>query len=572
MRRLSVFHFCRRAQPGNERRKLSDCSLKATFERLETRQLLAADLAITEFMASNSSTLRDADGDSSDWIEIHNRGSESVSLSGWSMTDDADRLTKWRFPAEAIEAGQFLVVFASGKGPAMPTGEVPDELHTNFALGASGEYVALVSPEGHVVSEYSAGGTNYPPQHTDISYGLTPAGPQYFSPATPGVANGEGYLGIVSEPLISRKRGFYDGPFSVEITSETPGAVIRYTLDGSVPTESTGIEYDGPILVNGTTTLRTSAFKADHLPSSLETHTYLFLENVLQQSETYGRDGNGLQPYAPWGHESLSQPPVNGDWEVDPDIVNHPNPDDRLVVDDLKSVLTLSLVLPWQDMFGDGGQGIYIQGESIERVASIELIDPARNGFQQHGAVQVQGGSSTGRWKDDKLSLRFKFKPQLSDGTPTGGNDRLEFPLYQDSPIVRFDNLILDGVLDHSWLHSDQHRKAQYIQDQYVADLHNSMGGASPHGFFAHLYINGLYWGMYYVHDRPDHAWAAEMFGGDKDEYHAVKHSPGDVIHNGNGKSSFRQFPGHGRLSPPGPERSQQSQALEQLHATARHR
>ena len=104
---------------------------------------------------------------------------------------------------------------------------------------------------------------------------------------------------------------------------------------------------------------------------------------------------------------------------------------------------------------------------------------------------------------------------------------------------MRFDNLILDGVLNHSWLHSDQHRMAQYIQDQYVADLHNAMGGASPYGFFAHLYINGLYWGMYYVHDRPDHAWAAEMFGGDKDEYHAVKHSPGDVINNGNGKSAF---------------------------------
>ena len=227
------------------------------FEPLESRELLAADLVITEFMASNASTLRDADGDSSDWIEIHNQGSESVSLSGWSMTDDADRLTKWRFPAEAIEAGQFLLVFASGKGPALPTGEVPDELHTSFALGASGEYVALVSPEGEVVSEYSAGVTNYPPQTTDISYGLTPAGPRFFSPATPGAANGEGYLGIISEPVISRERGFYDGPFLVEITTETPGAVIRYTVDGRVPTETTGIEYSGPILISGTTVLRT---------------------------------------------------------------------------------------------------------------------------------------------------------------------------------------------------------------------------------------------------------------------------------------------------------------------------
>ena len=42
-----------------------------------------------------------------------------------------------------------------------------------------------------------------------------------------------------------------------------------------------------------------------------------------------------------------------------------------------------------------------------------------------------------------------------------------------------------------------------------MADLHNAMGGYSPHGFYAHVYINGLYWGMYYIHERPDHAWAA---------------------------------------------------------------
>ena len=73
------------------------------------------------------------------------------------------------------------------------------------------------------------------------------------------------------------------------------------------------------------------------------------------------------------------------------------------------------------------------------------------------------------------------------------------------------------------------------IQDQYVADLHNAMGGYSPHGGYAHMYINDLYWGMYYIHERPDHSWAAEMFGGDKDAYDAIKHNSGNVINSGIG-------------------------------------
>jgi hypothetical protein len=81
-----------------------------------------------------------------------------------------------------------------------------------------------------------------------------------------------------------------------------------------------------------------------------------------------------------------------------------------------------------------------------------------------------------------------------------------------------------------------------YIQDQYVADLHNVMGGYSPHGSYAHIYINGLYWGMYYIHERPDHAWAAQVFGGNDDEYDAIKHSSGGVINNGIGGSATSNY------------------------------
>ena len=88
-------------------------------------------------MAINNSTLKDADGDYSDWIEIHNPATAPVNLNGWSLTDDATMLGKWHFPAVTIDGGGYLVVFASGKNRSV----AGSELHTNFALNGDGEYL-----------------------------------------------------------------------------------------------------------------------------------------------------------------------------------------------------------------------------------------------------------------------------------------------------------------------------------------------------------------------------------------------------------------------------------------------
>ena len=125
----------------------------------------AANPIISEFMASNTTVIADEDGDYSDWIEIYNPTTSPINLDQWCLTDDADVLAKWRFPAVSIDPGGFMLVWASTKNrinPATP-------LHTNFSLNAGGEYLALVQPDGTtVVSDFGAA---YPPQGTDESYG-----------------------------------------------------------------------------------------------------------------------------------------------------------------------------------------------------------------------------------------------------------------------------------------------------------------------------------------------------------------------------------------------------------------
>lgn len=126
----------------------------------------ASPVVITEFMAANSTTLADEDGDFSDWIEIHNTSDATVNLLDWALTDNASNLTKWRFPATNLPPAGFLVVFASEKNRR--TAGAP--LHTNFKLGADGEYLALVEPDGVTIASQFA--PKFPEQISDVSFGL----------------------------------------------------------------------------------------------------------------------------------------------------------------------------------------------------------------------------------------------------------------------------------------------------------------------------------------------------------------------------------------------------------------
>ncbi len=148
---------------------------------------------LSEFMASNTRTLKDETGQYTDWIEVFNPSDAPLNLRGWSLTDDAGNLTKWRFPETNLAAGGFLVVFASGADRKTPG----SRLHTNFQLSAGGEYLALVRPDGtNIASEFKP---TYPPQVPDLSHGVVQVpqgnswerGPSgvYFTQPTPGAPN-----------------------------------------------------------------------------------------------------------------------------------------------------------------------------------------------------------------------------------------------------------------------------------------------------------------------------------------------------------------------------------------------
>ena len=141
-------------------------------------------IVINEWMPNNEFGILDADGDASDWIELHNTSEGTISLDGFALTDNKDNLQKWFFPAgTSIEPNGYLVVYASGKDKA-----ANGEIHTSFSLDEN-ETICLVSPEGKIVEmqdmEYLPG---------NVSKGRVENGFGYFALPTPGKENTTKYI------------------------------------------------------------------------------------------------------------------------------------------------------------------------------------------------------------------------------------------------------------------------------------------------------------------------------------------------------------------------------------------
>ena len=461
-------------------------------------------IVINEFQAINASTLTDEDGDHTDWIELKNPGPTAVSITGWHLSDNKSQLTKWALPSTTINPGQFIIIFASGKDRAT-TGK---QLHTNFKLGGDGEFLGLIQPDGKTIA---SGFDPYPQQLTDHSYGRSSAAgnpPAYFSTPTPGKQNSAGFKGLVSDTEISSIRGLKENPFSASVTCSTSGVTVRYTTDGSLPSLANGNTYSAPMTISKTTVLRTRAFKNSFIPSAITTKSFLFPADIIRQ------------PSNPPGFpQSWGKAPV-ADYEMDPDIANSTTYKGR-IQDALRDIPSLSLAMNVNDVFGP--LGIYSNpdwtGMPSERLTSMEFIDPDQPSRNIHTdcGIRIQGGA--GRFPDfsPKHSLSLRFRKTYGDG-------QLSRRLFPDSRVKEFDTLHLRSVFNNSWVMNLglQRSRGQMLHDQFARDSLIAMGQEDAcHGTFAHLYINGLYWGIYNIHERPSTAHYANWHGGGEDDYDA---------------------------------------------------
>lgn len=365
-----------------------------------------------------------------------------------------------------------------------------------------------------------------------------PSGIFYTSP-TPGAANGTGVLGFVSDTEFSEDRGFFETPFDLTISSDTEGATLVYTLDGSTPSLSNGVQSEGPVTINitETTPVRAAAFKDGFLPTNVDTQTYLFLDDIIAQDNSpagypstwKGDGGNGTE---------------TADYEMDPQITDSPAYRD-LMDDALLSIPTISIVTDKGNLF-DPSTGIYQNpqqsGSAWERPASIEFIraDGVVENMQLNAGIRIQGGHTRLPSKNPKHSFRLSFKDEY-------GPKSLNYDLFpgDDGAARKFDQLILRGAGNQSWLHhntfkGDNRGRAQYIRDQWAKDAQLKMSGIGLRSLYAHVYINGIYWGMYNPSERASAGFGESYLGGEKEDYDAL--NSGDAIDGVSARTHYNQL------------------------------
>ncbi len=240
----------------------------------------ASQVVVTEVMTDNDRTLRDEDGDSPDWIELHNPTDQPVSLSGWGLSDDPAQPLKWRLPEVVLAARAFLLVHASGKDRTNGAGR----LHTNFKLDAGGEFLGLSDAAGKWVSTFAP---KIPPLGKDVSYGRATGVPEvagFMGRPTPGAANAASGSGHAPDIAFSRPSGTYAGTATValSLSRPDPNAVIRYTTNNSAVTATSAV-YGRPLVFSTAVHLRARAFSPGLLPGPPTNATYTPLMSSMTQ-------------------------------------------------------------------------------------------------------------------------------------------------------------------------------------------------------------------------------------------------------------------------------------------------
>jgi len=465
------------------------------------RNRVSPSLVINEVMASNTNTIKDSHGQYDDWMEILNAGVNIIDMGGMYLTDEPNNPTKWMIPDNSpgtttIAAGDYLLIW-------MDADEQDSGLHASFSLDADNDDIFLYDSDGQTIID----GFNFTDQRADISYGRYPDGQQdigYMTFPTPGASNSITFAGSVRDTKFSRDRGFYDEPFSLIISTATEGASIRYTTDGTAPSPTNGLIYTDTITINTTTCIRAIAYKPGWLETNVDTHTYIFLQDVIRQPANIPGYPN------PWTWLGSNKYAYH-DYEMDLIVVNDPAYS-SMMIDSLKAIPTMSLVT------GRAAMDTYYWG-SGESPASIEVIYPYDSG----SSIQADCGVEPHSHDRLKRSLRLNFRAVY-------GNSKFKADIFERAPLNgdsasnSINKIILRGGNNRSWARVWNPDKTTYTIDQWFRDTQIDMSGMGSHGTFVHLYINGIYWGLYNPVERPDAAFAALYLGGEKEDYYSVSH------------------------------------------------
>ncbi|MBN1950212.1 MAG: lamin tail domain-containing protein [Bacteroidales bacterium] len=409
-----------------------------------------AQLLINEFMASNSSSFSDDAGEYDDWIEIYNNSDQSLSLEGYYLTDNFTSPDKFEFPGSlSIPAHGFLIIFADEDGSQ-------GDLHANFKLDKENEQIAItrILPGDTLFVD----SLSYHEQLTDISCGRFPDGEatlEYFSHPTPGEANISDYVeGIAPAPDFSIPGGFFSNPQTLELSSGLPGAEIRYTLDGSIPTEDDYL-YTAPITLDSTSVVKAIVFADNYWPGPILTHTY-FIDELFVALD----------------------------------------PSDRMYIISVSTE---------PDLLWDETAGLLHDRNEFntwEYKANVELFDPDGNQvINQNAGIRLFGNSTR---RMDQKSIALVARNEY-------GSNRFAYPLFHDRPFEEYKSFVLRNT-GNDW--SSTYMRDALCQEL----VRNNMDIDAQSNTQTVLYLNGQFYGISDMKEKINEHYLEAHYNIDPDE------------------------------------------------------
>ena len=323
------------------------------------------------------------------------------------------------------------------------------------------------------------------------------------------------YAGVGSaqdKPDFSVKRGFFTSSFSLTLSISDSAGSIRYTVDGSTPSKTVGTTYASPITISKTSVVRAIAYYSDGTQSEVATNTFIFVADVATQCS----DGSAPSSSWPSPNSSSTRGQVM-DYGMDPDIVNS-STYSGLIDDALLAIPTISIVTDLSNLF-NSSTGIYVNasedGSDWERPTSVELIYPdGKDGFQINCGIRMRGGMS----RDDsnpKHAFRLFFRSDY-------GSSRLDYDLFGNEGTDSYDKIDLRTEQNYSWS-KDGSTKNTMVREVWARDTQRDMGNPYTRSRYYHLYIDGIYWGIYQTEERPESSYAESYFGDDEANYDVIK-------------------------------------------------
>lgn len=398
-----------------------------------------SQVVINEFSSSNTSNFG---GDTYDWLELYNSSSAAINIGGFYLSDKITNPTKWQIPMGTnIPPNGYIVFLLSGRN--LNTGTYQE---TNFKLTQlDQEWVVLSNSSGMVIDSYQM----LIPTPGGHSRGRTTDGALtwgYFTTPTPNSSNNTtSYQGYCEKPTFNLAPGFYPSSQTLTLSTNTAGAEIRYTTDGSEPSQTSNL-YSGPINISSTTVVRAQSYlvsATNLLPSLVENNTYFInvnhTVNVISVCGNYGSATTGNGTFSP----------LNG------------NP-----------------------------TGI---------LSGIEFFDVNQQfKWESTGDMRKHGNDS---WAYPQKGIRFHSQDRY------GYSSTIDYPIFQRSNRPKFDVIILKaGASDNYPTGGGAGAFPAHIRDAFIQTfaeknhIHVDTRRYEP----CVLYVNGKYWGVYEIRERVD--------------------------------------------------------------------